>query len=205
MALRDRPRLRRRLIDRRPVRFELLYVGSQRGKTGSRHVSGTTSIHRYGGDPSQLVELFLPEGAGPHPVVVVVHGGYWRARYDRSLMTALCLDLARARARRLESRVPARRSGRRLARDVPRRRGRSRRARRRRRSARSRPRRGRRALGGRSARRVGRGEAEAPGRTLLVQTPRVRDRRRRLAGRRPRPPACGRAQPVRRADPSTSR
>jgi len=27
-------------------------------------------------------------------VVVVVHGGYWRARYDRSLMTELCLDLA---------------------------------------------------------------------------------------------------------------
>jgi acetyl esterase/lipase len=31
---------------------------------------------------------------GPHPVAVVVHGGYWRARYDRSLMTELCLDLA---------------------------------------------------------------------------------------------------------------
>jgi acetyl esterase/lipase len=27
-------------------------------------------------------------------VVVVVHGGYWRARYDRSLMDGLCLDLA---------------------------------------------------------------------------------------------------------------
>jgi acetyl esterase/lipase len=27
-------------------------------------------------------------------VVVVLHGGYWRARYDRSLMTELCLDLA---------------------------------------------------------------------------------------------------------------
>jgi len=32
--------------------------------------------------------------AGPHPVAVVVHGGYWRARYDRSLMDELCLDLA---------------------------------------------------------------------------------------------------------------
>jgi len=27
-------------------------------------------------------------------VAVVVHGGYWRARYDRSIMTELCLDLA---------------------------------------------------------------------------------------------------------------
>jgi acetyl esterase/lipase len=25
---------------------------------------------------------------------VVIHGGYWRARYDRSLMTDLCVDLA---------------------------------------------------------------------------------------------------------------
>ena len=32
--------------------------------------------------------------AGQHPVAVVVHGGYWRARYDRSLMDELCLDLA---------------------------------------------------------------------------------------------------------------
>ena len=27
-------------------------------------------------------------------MVVVVHGGFWRARYDRSLMTDLCVDLA---------------------------------------------------------------------------------------------------------------
>jgi acetyl esterase/lipase len=52
------------------------------------------SIHPYGDHESQRAELFLPEAAGPHPVVVVVHGGYWSARYDRSLMTGLCLDLA---------------------------------------------------------------------------------------------------------------
>jgi acetyl esterase/lipase len=51
------------------------------------------SVHAYGGDPSQVAELFLPSGAGAHPVVVVVHGGYWRARYDRSLMDGLCADL----------------------------------------------------------------------------------------------------------------
>jgi len=53
----------------------------------------TRSTHPYGSDPSQLVELFLPSGAGPHPVAVVVHGGYWRAQYDRSLMSDLCIDL----------------------------------------------------------------------------------------------------------------
>ena len=54
----------------------------------------TRSTHPFGSHPSQLVELFLPSGAGPHPVAVVVHGGYWRAQYDRSLMDGLCLDLA---------------------------------------------------------------------------------------------------------------
>ena len=54
----------------------------------------TRSTHPYGSHPSQLAELFLPSGAGPHPVAVVVHGGYWRAQYDRSLMDGLCLDLA---------------------------------------------------------------------------------------------------------------
>jgi acetyl esterase/lipase len=52
-------------------------------------------LHPYGDDPSQHGQLFLPGGAGPHAVVVVVHGGYWRARYDRALMTELCEDLAR--------------------------------------------------------------------------------------------------------------
>ena len=51
-------------------------------------------VHTYGAHPSQVGELFVPSGAGPHPVCVVVHGGYWRAQYDRSLMTGLCDDLA---------------------------------------------------------------------------------------------------------------
>jgi acetyl esterase/lipase len=54
----------------------------------------TRSVHSYDSGPSQLGELFLPSGAGPHPVAVVLHGGYWRARYDRSLMTNVCVDLA---------------------------------------------------------------------------------------------------------------
>jgi acetyl esterase/lipase len=50
--------------------------------------------HSYGDDRSQFCELFLPAGGGPFAVVVVVHGGYWRARWDRTLMTGLCEDLA---------------------------------------------------------------------------------------------------------------
>lgn len=51
-------------------------------------------VHAYGSDPSQVAELFVPTGPGLHPVCVVVHGGYWRAQYDRSLMTGVCADLA---------------------------------------------------------------------------------------------------------------
>ena len=40
-----------------------------------------------GDRPSEIVDLWLPEGAGPHPVVIMVHGGCWqKAIADRTLM-----------------------------------------------------------------------------------------------------------------------
>lgn len=50
--------------------------------------------HAYGQDPSQYAELTLPAGEGPFPVVVVVHGGFWRSAYDLSLGRPLAEDLA---------------------------------------------------------------------------------------------------------------
>ncbi len=43
------------------------------------------------GDEADLQRgaLSLPEGEGPHPVVVLLHGGFWRAEYDRRLMDPL--------------------------------------------------------------------------------------------------------------------
>jgi acetyl esterase/lipase len=35
----------------------------------------------YGDAPSQYAELFRPQGAGPFPVVVLVHGGCWTIEY----------------------------------------------------------------------------------------------------------------------------
>ena len=52
------------------------------------------ALHRYGTHRSQVAELSLPDGPGPHPVVVLIHGGCWRQRYDRHLMDALAADLA---------------------------------------------------------------------------------------------------------------
>ena len=43
----------------------------------------------YGPDPLQFGELRLPDGGGPHPVVIVIHGGCWLAEYDLGYMAAL--------------------------------------------------------------------------------------------------------------------
>lgn len=37
---------------------------------------------RYGSLPSQFADLRLPAGDGPWPVVVGIHGGWWRAEHD---------------------------------------------------------------------------------------------------------------------------
>ena len=37
----------------------------------------------------------MPGGPGPFPVVVLLHGGYWRSKYGKSLMRAVAADLAR--------------------------------------------------------------------------------------------------------------
>lgn len=50
-------------------------------------------ISRYGPDPSQYGELRVPDDT-PRGVVVVVHGGFWRAAYDLSLGSPLAEDLA---------------------------------------------------------------------------------------------------------------
>lgn len=48
---------------------------------------------RYGPHPSQFFELYLPAGPGPHPVVVLIHGGFWRLPWGLELMRAQALDL----------------------------------------------------------------------------------------------------------------
>jgi acetyl esterase/lipase len=50
-------------------------------------------VYRYGAEPAQFGELWLPDGAA-RGTVVVIHGGFWRARYDLSLGRPLAADLA---------------------------------------------------------------------------------------------------------------
>lgn len=50
----------------------------------------------YGTDEFQFGELYLSAGTGPHPVAIVIHGGYWRARYDLRHIGHFCLGLAKS-------------------------------------------------------------------------------------------------------------
>ncbi len=47
----------------------------------------------YGHDPQQFGDLYVPSTPGPHPVVILIHGGFWRAPYNLSLMSNLAEDL----------------------------------------------------------------------------------------------------------------
>jgi acetyl esterase/lipase len=49
---------------------------------------------RYGADALQLVDVWKPAGAGPHPAVVMIHGGCWQtAIAERDIMNWIAGDL----------------------------------------------------------------------------------------------------------------
>jgi acetyl esterase/lipase len=50
----------------------------------------------YGPGEFQFGELRVPAGSGPHPAVIMIHGGYWRAAYDLKHIGHLCEALTRA-------------------------------------------------------------------------------------------------------------
>jgi acetyl esterase/lipase len=47
----------------------------------------------YGTDPNQFGDLRLPKAKGPFPVVMNIHGGFWRAKYDLGHTGHLCAAL----------------------------------------------------------------------------------------------------------------
>lgn len=49
----------------------------------------------YGTDPHQFGDLRLPKSKGPHSLVMNIHGGYWRNKYDLAHAGHLCAALTR--------------------------------------------------------------------------------------------------------------
>jgi acetyl esterase/lipase len=48
---------------------------------------------RYGPDPNHFADLRLPKTNGHHPLVINIHGGFWRAKYDLVHGGHLCAAL----------------------------------------------------------------------------------------------------------------
>src|SRR6266702_1905690 len=49
----------------------------------------------YGPEHLQFGDLYLPNQPCPHSIVILIHGGYWRARYGLELMNSLAEDLTK--------------------------------------------------------------------------------------------------------------
>ncbi len=47
----------------------------------------------YGSDENQFIDLRFPEGQDMHALAIVIHGGYWRARYGLEYAGHLCAAL----------------------------------------------------------------------------------------------------------------
>lgn len=47
----------------------------------------------YGDHPDQVIDLSLPDRAGGVPLVVLLHGGFWRPTYDRHHLEPVAADL----------------------------------------------------------------------------------------------------------------
>ena len=59
------------------------------------HASNKPLRLKYGPEPLQFGDLYVPETHGTYPTVILIHGGYWRARYGLDLMNGLAEDLAK--------------------------------------------------------------------------------------------------------------
>ena len=70
---------------RAPITFSQLLAGSR---------AAADQRIAYGSDPLQFGELWLPRGNGRHPVIVLIHGGCWRADLPGTeLMDYMAADL----------------------------------------------------------------------------------------------------------------
>ncbi len=84
------PAIAQRTQPAAPARGELMKWPDLLG----RPKPAPTATIRYGADPLQVVDIWLPAGRGPHPTVLMVHGGCWQTEVaTRDLMNWAAEDL----------------------------------------------------------------------------------------------------------------
>ena len=78
-----------------PRRRDVLVAAAALALAACTHVwrrgpyQGTTERIAYGPAPSNVAELRVPAGPGPHPVVVLLHGGYYALRYGADYLVPM--------------------------------------------------------------------------------------------------------------------
>jgi len=82
----------------RPAADHVIYGRGARGYADAlRRLVATAAVPprriSYGTAESQYGELRVPAGNGPHPVAVLIHGGFWRDVWTLDLMDPLAVDL----------------------------------------------------------------------------------------------------------------
>ena len=70
--------------------------GDGGGAAGGSPTAVTSATISYGDAPQQFGVLMVPPGDGSHPVVVLIHGGFWRNSFDLGLADPQAVDAVAA-------------------------------------------------------------------------------------------------------------
>ena len=62
----------------------------------TRVVAAPDRVVTYGDDPDQAADVWLGAGGDANPLLVIVHGGFWRPQYGRDQIAPMAVALAQA-------------------------------------------------------------------------------------------------------------
>lgn len=78
-------------VSRRTVMTAMAALGSAAGQDVLERKPPPADVRiPYGADPNQFADLRVPPGTGPHPLVINIHGGFWKAAYGLDHNGHLC-------------------------------------------------------------------------------------------------------------------